>query len=332
MAVIQVGGWSIMLTLISSFIFTWILVKTLCKKGQPPPSFGGLAVFCSFWLGFFVMFPTLLIYSPQWNIFLASLVVLVTGVLDDYFELRPWQKSMGILIAANMIYFMADVTFSSILIAGVPTWLFEILAYLLTIGWIYFVTNAINLLDGVDGLVSSVSITSLITLSFMTYISSLSIRLTFIMMLVLLAAAILGFLPFNWYPARIYLGDTGALFIGFMFATLTVYNLKNVSLFSLIIPILFYAVPLFDTSYAIIRRLLTGQSMVEKDEDHFHHRLLRYNFSVPQVVVLMIIITIIFSGIAILSQLYLQIRGILISISILLIILLTLFMNHLDKN
>ena len=328
---LQLGGWSILLTLISSLFFTWILVRTLAKKGLPPPAFGGIAVFCSFWLGFFVMFPTLIIHSPQWNMFLASVIVLLTGIVDDYFELKPWQKSVGILLAANMIYFMTDVSFSSLLIAGVPTWLFDILAYVLTIGWIFFVTNAINLLDGLDGLVSSVSVTSLITLTIMFYLSSFSIRLSFIMMLVLLATAIIGFLPFNWYPAKIYLGDTGALFIGFMFASLTVNNLKNVSLFSLIIPILFYAVPLFDTSYAIIRRVLSGQSMMEKDEDHIHHRLLRYNFSVVQIVSLMIFISIVFSIIAILSQLYLQYRWFLVVLSFFLIVLLTLFMNHLDK-
>ncbi|XJS10365.1 MraY family glycosyltransferase [Aerococcaceae bacterium WGS1372] len=331
MAVLQLGGWSILLTLMSSLILTWTLVKTLGRDSYSPPQFGGVAVFCSFWLGFFVLFPTLLGNSPQWNIFLASAIVLVTGILDDYLELKPWHKSVGILMAANMIYFMTDVTFSSILIAGVPDWLFDTLAYVLTIGWVYFVTNAVNLLDGLDGLVSSVSITSLVTLTIMTYISSLSIRLTFIMMLVLLATAILGFLPFNWYPAKIYLGDTGALFIGFMFATLTVYNLKNVSLFSLIIPILFYAVPLFDTSYAIIRRMLSGQSMVEKDEDHLHHRLLRYNFSVTQIVRMMIFVTGVFSVIAILSQQYLKIRWLLVFISLFLIILLTFFMNYLDK-
>lgn len=328
---LQLGGWSILLTLISSLLFTWILVKTLTREGFPPPAFGGLAVFCSFWLGFFVMFPTLIKQSPQWNMFLASVIVLMTGIIDDYFELKPWHKSVGILIGANMIYFMTDVSFSSLLISGVPIWLFDLFAYVLTISWIYFVTNAINLLDGLDGLVSSVSITSLITLTVMFYLSSFSIRLSFIMMLVLLATAILGFLPFNWYPAKIYLGDTGALFIGFMFASLTVNNLKNVSLFSLIIPILFYAVPLFDTSYAIMRRVLSGQSMMEKDEDHIHHRLLRYNFSVVQIVSLMIIITIVFSIIAILSQLYLQYRWILLVISFILIVLMTLFMNHLDK-
>lgn len=331
LAVITVGGWNILLTFIASFCITFILAKILPSKDGKPPNYGGTAVFASFWLGFFTMFPVLLFTSPQWNIFLASSIVLITGIIDDYFELKPWQKTLGILIAANVIYFYTDVAFSSILIADVPVWLFDTLAYVLTIGWIYFVTNAMNLLDGLDGLVSSVSTTSLITLTIMTYISSLSIRLTFIMMLVLLAAAILGFLPFNWHPAKIYLGDTGALFIGFMFATLTVYNLKNVSVFSLIVPILFYAVPLFDTSYAIIRRFLTGRSMVEKDEDHLHHRLLRQGFTVPEIVLLMIAITIVFSVFAIFSQLYHQLRWFFIFLSGGLILLLTLFMSGLDK-
>lgn len=331
LAVITVGGWNILLTFIASFCFTFILQKILPEKDGKPPNYGGIAVFASFWLGFFTMFPVLLFNSPQWNIFLASAIVLLTGIIDDYFELKPWQKTLGILIAANVIYFYTDVAFSSVLIAEVPAWLFDSLAYVLTIAWIYFVTNAMNLLDGLDGLVSSVATTSLVTLTVMIYISSLSIRLTLIMMLVLLAASILGFLPFNWFPAKIYLGDTGALFIGFMFATLTVYNLKNISIFSLIVPILFYAVPLFDTSYAIGRRFLNGQSMVERDEDHLHHRLLRQGFTVPQIVILMIGITLVFSVFAIFSQIYHQFRWVFIFLSGGLIVLLTVFMSRLDK-
>ena len=107
--------------------------------------------------------------------------------------------------------------------------------------------------------------------------------------------------------------------------------IKNISIFSLIVPILFYAVPLFDTSYAIVRRFLNGQSMVERDEDHLHHRLLRQGFTVPQIVILMIGITLVFSVFAIFSQIYHQFRWVFIFLSGGLIVLLTVFMSRLDK-
>lgn len=331
MAIITVAGWNIAATFLTSFLLTFILSKYVFRKQTLPPNFGGIAVFISFWVGFFSLFPTLLFTSAQWRIFLASLIVLITGIIDDCFELKPLYKSLGILLAANIVYFMTDVQFSSVLLPNVTPWLFNLMGYILTIVWIYLMTNALNLLDGIDGLAGSVSITSLITLALMTYLSSLSIRLAFLMMLILLAVAILGFLPFNWNPAKIYLGDTGALFIGFMLGTLTVHNLKNVSFFSLIVPILFYAVPLFDTSYAIVRRFLNGQSVVEKDEDHVHHRLLRLGLTVPQVVYLMIGVTLAFSIFAILSQLYLHLRWFFIILSAGLVIILTIFMRRLDS-
>lgn len=297
-------------TALFSAVLTFSLIKLYQKFANKPtkrqviPPLGGIAIFISFWAGFFSLFPSLMFNSSQWNTFLASGIILLTGIIDDQFVLNPRQKSVGILLAANVIYFMADIEFSTALLPAISPNVFNILSYVLTIAWIYFVTNAINLLDGLDGLASSVSVVSLLTLAITTYYFSLSIRIVVLMMLLLLAASIIGFLPFNWFPARIYLGDTGALFIGFMYATLTVTNLKNASFFSLIIPIILYIVPLFDTSFAIFRRLMTGRSLIERDEDHIHHRLLRLGMSEPQVVLIMLGTTLVFSILAILSHAY----------------------------
>lgn len=310
MSFFEQSAWAIAITFVLSVSFTFLLVKSnqrMQKRRQPTkqpkvPEVGGIAIFISFWVGFFMLFPMLLFNSSQWSIFLASSCILLTGILDDRFNLKPYQKSVGIFIAANIIYFSAGIEFSSALLPQIQPEIFEVLSYVLTIAWIYFVTNAINLLDGLDGLASSVSLTSLMTLAVTTYFFSLSVRMALLMMLVLLATAILGFLPFNWKPAHIYLGDTGALFIGFMYATLTVSNLKNATFFSLIVPIIVYIVPLFDTSYAIFRRWMTGQSIIQRDEDHIHHRLMRLGLSETQVVMLMIGITLLFSVLAILSH------------------------------
>ncbi|WP_124058274.1 MraY family glycosyltransferase [Vaginisenegalia massiliensis] len=272
------------------------------------PSFGGVALYLSFWLGSAWLMPFNLFTLEQWSIFLAASCVLLVGLADDIWELRPWQKSVGILLGAHIIYFMGDIQFSTTLLPEVSPWMFNLISYLLTIAWIFFVTNAINLLDGIDGLAASLSMTSLVTLIITTYFFSLSIRFSFLAMLILLVAAIIGFLPFNWCPAKIYLGDTGALFIGFMYATLTVSNLKNASFFSLLLPVILYVVPLFDAFYAAFRRILKGQSPVRADQEHLHHRLLRLGLKESQVVWAMLGITMVFSLLALFIQVFNQWR------------------------
>lgn len=330
------NGFILLATALLSATLSFLLIKlhqsdrmTVIGKHTVPP-LGGIAIFISFWSSFFYLFPSLLFNSSQWMLFIASSVILITGIIDDFVVLKPYQKSIGILLAANIVYFMADIEFSTALLPVISPDVFNVLSYILTIMWIYFVTNAINLLDGLDGLASSVSIVSLLTLAITTYFFSLSIRIAFLMMLLLLAAAMLGFLPFNWYKAKIYLGDTGALFIGFMYATLTVTNLKNASFFSMIVPIILYIVPLFDTSYAIFRRLMTGRSMIERDEDHVHHRLLRLGMSEPGVVIVMLGITLIFSILAILSHAFPHWRNHILGLAIVMIIIMFISMIRLS--
>lgn len=336
MSFLMSNGSVFLTTALFSAALTFLLIKLHQSKRMivigkhTVPPLGGLAIFISFWSGFFYLFPTLLFNSSQWMLFIASSVILLTGIIDDFVVLKPYQKSIGILLAANIVYFMADIEFSTALLPAISPDVFNILSYVLTIMWIYFVTNAINLLDGLDGLASSVSIVSLLTLAITTYFFSLSIRIAFLTMLVLLAAAMLGFLPFNWYKAKIYLGDTGALFIGFMYATLTVTNLKNASFFSMIVPIILYIVPLFDTSYAIFRRLMTGRSMIERDEDHVHHRLLRLGMSEPRVVIIMLGVTSIFSTLAILSHAYPHWRNYILGLAIVIVVLMFITMIRLS--
>lgn len=295
-------------------------------------SYGGIAIFVSFWLGSIFTLSQILATSQYFWLLIASGIILFVGIVDDAFELNPIQKSIGILIAANLLYFTTDIEFSSALIPNLSPFWFQILSYGATMIWIYAVTNAINLIDGVDGLASSVSLVSLITLTITTYFFSLSIRMTFFMMLIILAAAIVGFLPYNWSPAKLYLGDTGALFIGFMYAALSVSNLKNASVFSLLVPVLIYLLPLFDASYAMIRRFITRKPISMGDREHLHHRLLRFGLSKRQVVWAMIFITIIFSVIAIVSHIWPKLRLLWLLITTIVIVCLMFIMKHLSNN
>lgn len=283
------------------------------------PALGGLALFFSFWIGMWGLFPQNLWQGNMGSILLGSTIILITGIIDDFVELSPLKKSLGIFIAANVIYFMGQITLSTKLFPDLPNQWFGILTYLATIGWIYIVTNAVNLLDGLDGLASSVSLTSLLTLVIIHYAFSQSIRMTHFAMMLLLCAALIGFLPHNWHPAKIYLGDMGALFIGFMYATLTVSDLKNATFFALLVPVVLYVVPIFDTVYAMCRRVLSGQSLAQADSEHMHHRLLRFGIPENQVVWVMVGVTILFSALAILSYMYPASRQILISIIVALV-------------
>lgn len=327
------------LTFLMSILLTYGIIQAFyqlqphIKKWQllEKPVFGGLAIYLSYWLNFFWLYPVDNYTDMKWGIFAASSVVLLTGLIDDWIELSPWKKSVGILFAGHLVFQMTEITFATDLLPAMSPGLFQLISYLLTITWIYFVTNAINLLDGLDGLASSVTIVSLSTLVIVTLFFSLTLRLEFLMMLLFMIAAILGFLVFNWPPAKIFLGDTGALFIGFMYASLTVTNLKNATVFSFVFPIIIYAVPLFDTVYAFVRRLLQGSSVTQGDLDHVHHRLLRRGLTARQVNYLMILLSLVFALLAVILQVYEAYLVDILLVVIMLVVLLVISMIKLGK-
>lgn len=329
----------LLITFLMSAVLTYAIIQAFyqlqphIKKWQvlEKPLFGGLAIFISYWLNFFWLYPLKNYTDMKWGIFIGSSVILLTGFIDDWLELKPWKKSLGILLAGHLVFQMTEITFATNLLPNMPPILFQVISYLLTLIWIYFVTNALNLLDGLDGLASSVTLVSMATLVIVTIFFSLTLQLEFLMMLLFMIAAILGFLIFNWPPAKIFLGDTGALFIGFMYASLTVTNLKNATIFSFVFPIIIYAVPLFDTVYAFVRRLLQGSPVTQGDMDHLHHRLLRRGLTARQVNYLMITLSLIFAVLAIVLQIYQAYLVDILLVIVMLVILLVISMINLGK-
>lgn len=295
------------------------------KKGKSVPTSGGLVIFLMFWLSMNIVYPGLFQNKQYVGTFVATSVVCLTGFIDDRYELKPLQKSIGIFIAANIIYYISDITFSSNLLTLIPEPLHNISVWFFTIAWIFIVTNAINLLDGLDGLATSVTIISLLTHVVVLYFFSSSIHFVHFIMLTVLISVLIGFLGVNWYPAKVYLGDTGALFIGFMYGVLSVTQLKNATIYSLLIPFIIYMVPLLDTFLAIVRRLYKRQSITKADHEHIHHRLLKISLKEWQVVLVMVIITVIFSCFAVLVQALPQYRFIVllgfVSLTVILFIL-----------
>jgi len=243
------------------------------------PRLGGLAIFGAFLIGYFVLRPE----NPtaSFIIFGASIII-ITGVLDDMFEITAKAKLLGQLIAAGIvIYGGLDIDFIKLPFGGELD--FGYLNIPLTIIWIVGITNAINLIDGLDGLAAGVSTIALITIAGMALMMG---NVFVFAMAALLAASALGFLFYNFHPAKIFMGDTGALFLGFMISVLALMGFKNITVISLIIPIIMLGVPISDTFFAIVRRIRMKQPLSAPDKSHLHHCLLNVGFTHRQTVLI----------------------------------------------
>ena len=244
------------------------------------PTIGGLAIFIAFTIGAFWQFHEYIFMKKVWAILLGALIVVITGFIDDRKELSPLQKSIGLFIAALEIYFVAGLKMDTISIPFIGMFHLGWLSFPVTIIWIFAITNAVNLIDGLDGLASGVSMIALSTIGIVSYFYLPDNIGTYLAMLIfLLVAAILGFFPYNFHPATIFLGDTGALFLGFMIAVVSLHNLKNVTFISVVTPMFILGVPITDTVFAIIRRKFNKQPISSADKMHLHHRLLSLGFS-----------------------------------------------------
>ncbi|WP_010094816.1 glycosyltransferase family 4 protein [Ornithinibacillus scapharcae] len=244
------------------------------------PRLGGLAIFLSFMLGVLVFLPDTM---EAWPIIVGACVIVITGILDDLYQLSPKVKMLGQLIAA-LITVLAGIQIEFITLPSGQIIEFGYFAVPLTIFWIVGITNAINLIDGLDGLAAGVSSIVLLTISGLAL--SMGNPLIALLGFILLGST-LGFLVFNFHPAKIFMGDTGSLFLGYMISVLAVTGLfKNVAMFSLIIPIIVLGVPIIDTTFAIIRRIVQKKPLSAPDKWHLHHCLIRLGFSHRKAVIL----------------------------------------------
>ncbi|HFU3800431.1 TPA: glycosyltransferase family 4 protein [Streptococcus suis] len=288
----------------------------------PMPSAGGLAIFIAFTLAALWFLPGIVtqvhIHGTYldyiWPLVGASGIVVVTGYIDDVKELAPAPKMLGIVIAASIIWFFTEFHFDSFKIPfGGPFIIFPAwLSFFLTVLWIVAITNAVNLIDGLDGLVSGVSIISLTTMGIVSYFFLHDSNIFLTLTIFILVAAIIGFLPYNYHPAIIYLGDTGALFIGFMIGVLSLQGLKNSTAVAVVTPMIILGVPITDTVMAIIRRKLSGQKISEADRMHLHHRLLSLGLTHRGTVLVIYAISFIFSLTSLLLNVSSRVGGVLL--------------------
>ena len=263
------------------------------------PRLGGLAIFGSFLIGYFILKPVdpisnsidASMISIEAAIIVGAFIIIITGVLDDMYEITAKAKIFGQLLGAGVVVIGGGLEISFINLPFGGELEFGYLSIPLTILWIVGITNAINLIDGLDGLAAGVSTIALLTLATMAFIMGD----VFVMsMAALLAASSIGFLFYNFHPAKIFMGDTGALFLGFMISVLALMGFKNVTVVALIIPIIMLGVPISDTFFAIVRRMREKQPLSAPDKSHLHHCLLRSGFSHRQTVLIIYGIAILF--------------------------------------
>ena len=260
---------------------------------QTMPRLGGLAIFLAF------MIVTLISSwgnAAFYGILAGGLIVFLVGMLDDMYQLSPWVKLLGqCLAAAVAMYFGVIVHFVTNPFDGLLA-----LGYLslpLTFLWIVGVTNAINLIDGLDGLAGGVSAIAAAT---MGIVSLLHGQTAVAITAFILVAAIAGFLPYNFHPARTFMGDGGSNFLGFVLACLAIMGTaKSAALISLFVPIVILGIPIFDTFFAIIRRIYKRAPIFMPDKDHLHHRLMALGMSHRRSVLIIYGISAFFGGVAV---------------------------------
>ncbi len=245
---------------------------------QPIPRLGGLAIY----LGFVITALVFLDLSPLLiTILLGGSGIVLLGMLDDIFRLRASLKFL-VQIGVAFIAVWQGITIEQITLFG-KTINFGGFSILITVLWIVGLTNAINLIDGLDGLSCGVSTISAFSLLLVAILMGQNPDST--LMTAILAGACLGFLPFNMNPAKIFMGDTGALFLGYSLSVISVGGvLKLHTVVSVIIPLLIFALPIFDTAFAILRRVVHGKSPFEPDRGHLHHRLIDMGLNQKQTV------------------------------------------------
>lgn len=275
-----------------SVIFTPIVKKLAFKIGATDkpnnrkvhdkvmPRLGGFAIFLSFSIGYFILVP---LTEQAIILYVGFLIIMITGFLDDLYQLPAKLKLLGQVIAAFVVVIAGNVQLSFINLPFGGELHFGILSIPLSILWIVGITNAINLIDGLDGLAAGVSTIVLVTISGMAFIMG---NIYVFSVGIILIGAILGFLVFNFHPAKIFMGDTGALFLGFVIAVISLLGFKNVTVISFIVPVIVLGVPISDTLFAIVRRLVKQVPLSQPDKYHLHHCLLRLGYTHRQTVLI----------------------------------------------
>ena len=256
---------------------------------KPMPRLGGLAIYFGFLLGYMLFGEHSLIMNA---ILIGSFIIVLTGVIDDIKPLTAATKFIGQLAAALIVVCYGNLLLRDVSAFGIYI-NFSWLSYPITVFFILGCINCMNLIDGLDGLAGGISAIYFLTIGIIAAIGG-STGLDFVLSFVMFGAT-LGFLVHNFYPASIFMGDSGSMFLGFIISVVALLGFKNVTMTSLIIPLLVLAIPILDTLFAIVRRALKGQNIAKPDKFHIHHQLLNRNFSQRATVLIIYVVDLLFA-------------------------------------
>ncbi|MCL2201495.1 MAG: undecaprenyl/decaprenyl-phosphate alpha-N-acetylglucosaminyl 1-phosphate transferase [Oscillospiraceae bacterium] len=300
---------------------------------NPIPRLGGLAIFIGFILS--VLFMAEIDMQVR-GVLIGSVVIVVLGVIDDIYTLKAYIKFFVQIIAALIAVFHSVVIeiFSNPFAVGGgygSEFVFlGVLAIPITVIWIVGITNSVNLIDGLDGLavgVSTISAVVMLIIALMVSYPNVAI------IMAALAGACIGFLPYNFNPAKIFMGDTGALLLGYLLATVSIIGLfKFYAVVSIAAPLLILALPLIDTSFAFIRRLVKGQNPMAPDRGHFHHRLIDMGLTQKQAVTVLYVVSGLLGIVAVVITTSAQMRVLILVIAVLIAAAVIFFIFRKNRN
>jgi len=291
------------------------------------PRLGGLAVFLAFVVAY-------LIFGHQDQVFTAILVssfmIILIGIFDDVKPLPASIKFSGQFIAAMILMLYGGLYIDKINTLGF-TITFNWLMYPLTLFFILGAINAINLIDGLDGLSTGISTIFFATIVTIATLLGRTSGSEYIVALIMLGAC-LAFLFYNFHPAKIFLGDTGSMFLGLIIAAITLSGYKNITFTSLIIPLFLLAIPIMDSLFAIIRRAIKRQKITEADQEHIHHQLLNLTGSQRKTVLIIYLFNILFALASIFYALRDQVMGIIMYCIIAIIVVWLIYKTTIIKD
>ena len=257
------------------------------------PKLGGLGIFLGFLFGYMLFGEQ----SIRMNsILIGSFIVVLMGIVDDLNPVKAKYRFLVHIVAASVIVFYGGILLDNITAFGY-SFNFGILAYPLTILFIVACTDIIDLIDGLDGLSGGICSIFYLTIAIIGFFQGRAGTLVMVLTLIMLGST-LGFLMHNFHPAKIFAGDC-VTFMGFIIAVITLLEFKGPALISFFVPVTILGIPILDTLFAIIRRILKGQPPFQADKEHLHHQLLGMNFSQTATVLIIYAINILFAAAAI---------------------------------
>ena len=313
---------------ILSYLLTWAVRSFLVKKQIFPhptkhqihqkaiPRLGGIAIFLAFIIPF-LMFLDLT--PPRLGLLIAVSIIFLMGVLDDLFGLKAWMKLTIQLIAVG-IAILFGIQIGQIVnpLGGIIIFS-QFWNIFLSAIWLLAITNAVNLLDGLDGLAAGVSAIASVTLFVLSLFVIVNQPETAIIAVILLGS-LLGFLKWNWYPAKIFMGDSGSNVLGFLIGSLAIISGAKLATAALVL-----GFPILDMLWAIIRRMRQGKHPFSADQEHLHHQLMNIGITHQNVVILILAVVAIFGLVSLLSGTTVKLLSLAITIVAMIILIRLVF-------